>query len=93
MADIVMAYIVMAYIITAYVGICHLEVPLGFKLCRVCRPGDNVYAHTRVSITKKLCGSAPYPALTQIDAIEKAAAVGWLSWCVHNIAIIMYDIE
>ena len=39
-------------------------------------------------IIAKLCGPAPYPALTQTDLMGKAAAVGWLSWLVrvHNIA-------
>ena len=58
------------------------------------------YTHTS-KYHGSLRGSAPYPALTQIDAMEKAVAVGWLSWLswlswlawVHNIAILMYDIE
>jgi len=56
-------------------------------------PGFVFMNHTQVFIAN-LCGSAPYPALTQIDVVEEAVAVGWLSWLVrvHSIAIIMYDI-
>ena len=34
--------------------------------------------HTQVIIAN-LCGPAPYPALTRIDVMEEAVAVGWLS--------------
>ena len=61
---------------------------------RVCAPGQRlITTHKYLSRIRK-CGPAPYPALTQIDVMGKAVAVGWLSWLVrvHSIAIIMYDI-
>ena len=58
-------------------------------MCTNAQASVRAHPHTSKYCERELCGSAPYPALSQTDAMEKAVAVGWLSWLswltwVHN---------